>query len=163
MRKKKIYIDTSVISYLRQEDAPEQMVETLELWEILKAGRYDVYISEVVVEELAKCAEPKRTELFDFLSEIAYTDTAVESNPEILVLASEIIKLGILPPKCEDDSRHIAAAVYNGCNAILSWNFKHMVNVRTIDGVRVVCLKNGLPLIDIYPPYVYLERSVSDE
>jgi predicted nucleic acid-binding protein len=163
MRKKKIYLDTSVISYLRQEDVPKEMQETLELWEILKTGKYDVYISEVVLDELSKCPEPKRSELLALLSEIEYTDTEVENNAEIISLAGEIKKLNILPPKSENDRRHIAAAVYNGCNAILSWNFKHMVNVNTIDGVRMICLSNNLPLIDIYAPYVLLERSVSDD
>ena len=44
MRKKRIYLDTSVISYLRQEDAPTEMCDTLEFWEMLKLGKYDVYI-----------------------------------------------------------------------------------------------------------------------
>ena len=69
MRKKKIYLDTSVISYLRQEDAPERMAETLEFWEILKAGKYDVYISDVVIAELMRCFEPKQRELFALLAD----------------------------------------------------------------------------------------------
>jgi predicted nucleic acid-binding protein len=162
MRKKKIYLDTSVVSYLRQEDAPNEMRQTQELWEVLKKGKYDVYLSEIMVYELSKCSEPKRSELLGLLSEIEYIDTKVENNAEIIALADEIRKLDILPPKSENDRRHIAAAVYNGCNAILSWNFNHMVNVNTIDGVRMVCLANNLPLIDIYAPYVLLERSVSD-
>jgi len=162
MRKKKIYLDTSVVSYLRQEDAPKEMQQTQELWEILKMGKYDVYISEVVVGELSKCSEPKRSELLALLSEIEYTDTEVEGNANIIALADEIKTLNILPPKSENDRRHIAAAVYNGCNAILSWNFSHMVNINTIDGIRMVCLANHLPLVDIYAPYVLLERSVSD-
>ena len=36
MIKLKIYLDTSVISHLQQEDVPEKMQETLELWEQFK-------------------------------------------------------------------------------------------------------------------------------
>lgn len=39
MRRQKIYLDTSVISYLYQEDAPEKMKDTLKLWEVIKRGR----------------------------------------------------------------------------------------------------------------------------
>ena len=163
MRKKKIYLDTSVVSYLRQEDAPKEMRETLDFWEVLKRGKYDVYISDVVVDELSKCSEPKRTELLDFLSEIAYTDTVVEGNAEIEALEAQINQLGILPPRSDNDRLHIAAAVHRECNIIVSWNFKHMVNVKTIDGVRVVCVANNVSPIDIYSPAVLLERSVSDE
>ena len=42
----KVYLDTSVISYLEQSDAPEQMRITREIWETLKSGRYDIYISK---------------------------------------------------------------------------------------------------------------------
>ena len=48
-RKIKVYLDTSVISYLDQQDAPEQMKETREVWERIKAGQYDVFISDVVL------------------------------------------------------------------------------------------------------------------
>ena len=59
------------------------------------------------------------------------------------------------------DRLHIASAIYSGCNIIVSWNFEHMVNVKTIDGVRMVCLAHNTPPVDIYTPTVLLERSVS--
>ena len=36
MRKLKVYLDTSVISHLAQEDVPEKMTDTLKLWECLR-------------------------------------------------------------------------------------------------------------------------------
>ena len=46
MKKQKIYLDTSVISYLHQEDAPEKMRDTLKLWEILKrAGMRSAFLT----------------------------------------------------------------------------------------------------------------------
>lgn len=56
MNKIKIYLDTSVISYLDQKDAPEQMKETQEIWELLKKDLYEIYISDVVVYEINKCS-----------------------------------------------------------------------------------------------------------
>ena len=162
MRKKKIYLDTSVISYLRQEDAPTEMRDTLDFWEILKAGKYDVYISEVVIDELSSCAEPKRTELFALLEEIEYTNVKVKGNDAVAALEAKVNKLGVLPPKSESDRFHIAVAVHIECNIIVSWNFKHMVNVKTIDGVRMVCLENHITPVDIYTPTVLLEGRLSD-
>lgn len=63
----KIYLDTSVISYLDQRDAPEQMNETREVWEIFKKGRYEIFISDVVVYEINKCGVEKRKTLLDYL------------------------------------------------------------------------------------------------
>ena len=57
MNKLKIYIDTSVISYLDQEDAPEKMSETQEIWELFRKNKYEIYISDVVIYEINKCSE----------------------------------------------------------------------------------------------------------
>ena len=62
-RKIKVYLDTSVISYLDQQDAPEQMKETREVWERIKAGHYEVFISDVVLRELADCKEEAKRDL----------------------------------------------------------------------------------------------------
>ena len=134
------------------------MAETLAFWEILKTGKYEVYISDVVTGELGNCPEPKRTELFALLSEISHNEIKAGDDEMITALAIEIEKQGLLPPKSVNDRLHIAAAMCAGCNIIVSWNFNHMVNVTTIDGVRVIAaLKNFYP-IDIFSPSVLLER-----
>ena len=52
MRKLKVYLDTSVISYLVQEDVPEKMADTRTLWEMFKDKKYDVYLSAVTLREI---------------------------------------------------------------------------------------------------------------
>ncbi len=97
MRKLKVYLDTSVISYLSQEDAPERMKDTLELWKDFVNGKYNVYLSQVTLDEIEKCPESKRNKLYDYLSDIEYTK--LEINAEIVELAQKIIDMGILRPK----------------------------------------------------------------
>lgn len=155
MRKLKVYLDTSVISYLSQEDAPERMNDTLELWKDFAEGKYDIYLSQVTLDEIGKCAEPKRSTLYDYLSDIDYTK--LEINAEILELAQKIIDMGILRPKSFDDCQHIAVAVVNGCDCIISWNFKHIVNIKTIRGVRAIADLEGYKGIDIINPSALLE------
>ena len=55
MQKLKVYLDTSVISHLLQEDVPEKMADTRQLWDMFKAGKYDVYLSTVTLREIEKC------------------------------------------------------------------------------------------------------------
>ena len=155
MRKLKVYLDTSVISYLSQEDAPERMKDTLELWKYFVNGKYDVYLSQVTLDEIEKCPESKRNKLYDYLSDIEYTK--LEINAEIVELAQKIIDMGILRPKSFDDCQHIAAAVVNACDCIISWNFKHIVNIKTIRGVRAITNLEGYKGIDIINPSVLLE------
>lgn len=82
MRKMKIYLDTSVISYLQQEDVPERMKETLDLWKQFEEGKYDIYLSQVTLDEVGECQEPKKTVLYEYLSRIQYTK--LEITDEVL-------------------------------------------------------------------------------
>ena len=59
-KKLKVYLDTSIISHLDQQDAPEKMKETKCLWQLFRQGRYDVYISDIVIAEINQCPQTKR-------------------------------------------------------------------------------------------------------
>jgi len=60
MKKLKIYLDTSVISYLDQQDAQEKMEQTKELWDIFKTGKYEIVLGATNFDEIEKCSEDKK-------------------------------------------------------------------------------------------------------
>lgn len=162
MKKLKIYLDTSVISYLLQPDAPEKMEETRRFWEILKEGRiYEVYISDIVLNEISRCSKEKLDILLAFLNQIEYN--IIGTDEKILELADKFIDFGILKQKCIEDCQHIAAALLAECDIITSWNFKHIVNVKTIKGVKVITTLEGYKDLLIYPPSVLLEDENDDD
>ena len=152
----KVYLDTSVISYLDQKDALERMKETQDMWEFFKKGQYEVYISDVVVYEIKKCSMEKREILLDYLDQIEYN--IIETDENTVSLAEKFIDFGVLKRKSYDDCRHIAAAVLAGCDIIISWNFKHIVNVKTIQGVKAVTTYEGYKDLMIYPPSALLRE-----
>ena len=154
MRKLKIYLDTSVISYLKQEDAPKNMALTIQLWEQLKNDEFVVYISEIGLAEIGECAEPKRTILMEYLAEIRYEK--IYLNDEILLLADKYIEQGIIPGMYRDDALHISAATVFDCNVVVSWNFKHMVKLKTIIGVNGINKLMGYGEIEIFPPNIII-------
>ena len=160
-RKTKIYLDTSVLSYLKQEDSPDRMKATLQLWEELKT-RDDIiiYLSDVTLAEVSDCYEPKRSFMRDKLKEIQFTFLTKDEDAERL--AAQIIDLGILTNKSHDDCLHIAIAVLEACNYIVSWNFKHLVNVKTINGVRAITNLKGFSSIDIITPEMLLKGNEND-
>lgn len=155
-RKIKVYLDTSVISYLDQQDAPEKMQETQEVWERIKADQYDIFISDVVLRELEDCQEEKRSTLFGYLTEIKYNLVTVDE--ETMRLADRFIEDGILKKKNLEDCQHIAAAILADCDIIISWNFKHIVNVKTIRGIKVITTIEGYKELLIYPPSALLSE-----
>ncbi len=155
MKKLKVYLDTSVISHLLQEDAPEKMADTRQLWDMFCTGKYDVYLSTVTLEEIDNCPEPKRSQLYDYLKQIDYTLLRIDD--EVSEVAMQIIEMGILTKKSYDDCQHIGAAIINECDCIISWNFKHIVNIKTIRGVRAITNLKGHKPIEILNPSVLLE------
>ena len=160
-RKTKIYLDTSVLSYLKQEDSPERMKATLQFWEELK-NRDDIiiYLSDVTIAEVSDCYEPKRSFIMNKLKEIQFIFLTKDDDAELL--AKQIIDLGILNNKSHDDCLHIAIAVLEACNYIVSWNFKHLVNVKTINGVRAITNLKGFSPIDIITPEMLIKGDEND-
>ena len=153
----RVYLDTSVISYLDQKDMEDRMKETQEVWEILKSNKYEVIISSLAIREISECKDEKKEVLMSYLEEIDYEKYTIDEDTEDL--AEMIIEEGILRPKSLDDATHIAAAILSNSSMILSWNFKHLVNYNTINGVRQICFKKHINrIIDIYSPYVLLEN-----
>lgn len=155
MDKLKVYLDTSVISHLLQDDVPEKMADTRQLWKMFCAGKYDVYLSTVTLEELKSYSEPKQSQLFDYLGQIDYT--LVQINDNVVEVAQQIIEMGILTKKSYDDCQHIGAAIISECDCIISWNFKHIVNIKTIRGIRAITNLKGRKPIEILNPTVLLE------
>ena len=155
MRMQRIYLDTSVISHLDHADAPEKMADTQALWESFLLGRFKSVISNVTIEELARCPEPKRTELLIYLEQLDYE--LLNETAESLELADEYMQYSVLSEKSRVDCRHIAVATIHNCQYITSWNFKHFVNIKTISKVQAVNKMFGYPEINIFPPTMLLE------
>jgi predicted nucleic acid-binding protein len=156
VRKLKIYLDTSVISYLDQTDTPGKMEITKTVWQYFVNQKYDIYLSSVTLEEIGVCKEDKQLRLANFLNNINYTE--LKTTKETELLAEKIIAEGILTRKSFDDCMHIASATLAECDIILSWNFKHLVNVKTINGIRGINILKGYKPLDIYSPDMLLEE-----
>jgi len=155
MKKLKIYLDTSVISYLDQQDAPDKMADTHLLWSQLPGLASEVVISDITIDELEGCPEPKLRYLRAQLHKISYAD--VDKTEEAERLGELYFSVGGLPPKSRVDAMHIAIATACRCDAIVSWNFKHIVNLRAMTAVEAVNVREGYAPLRILSPTMLLE------
>ncbi|MGR3174103.1 MAG: type II toxin-antitoxin system VapC family toxin [Candidatus Scalindua sp.] len=142
--KKKVYIETSVISYYNSRlsrdiiTASHQQI-TQEWWD-KQLHLYKSFISEVVFEEISKgdpIVAQKRigsVKGFPFL----------EITPEIINLSREYYKALILPDKARLDAVHLALAVYHGMDFLLIWNFLHIVGAKPRAIIEQINYKNGI-------------------
>jgi len=158
MKKLKIYLDASAIGYLDEKTSPEDMNDMLALWEKIKQGKYDVAVSEVALNQIyANQNTVKVKTLVQFLSEISYE--FIEINEEIEKIAA-LVKSNelLISDKHQNDRLHIGCAVVYGCDVLVSFNFKHLVNVRIIKGVRGISSLSGYGNIDIVTPVMLIEE-----
>jgi len=73
-----------------------------------------------------------------------------------------MVDLNILRKKSILDCQHIANALISGCDAIVSWNFRHIVNHKTMMGVKAISALEGYTDLLIYSPPVLIEGDEDD-
>jgi len=129
MKKLKIYLDTSVINFLFADDAPENKRTTEQFFnDYVERNRFETYISDVVIEEIEKTEdEDKKKKLLHVIAK--YELLIFKLTDEAIRLAHKYIVEKIIPKKKIDDARHLAIATVNECDALVSWNFKHLANI----------------------------------
>jgi len=81
----------------------------------------------------------------------------------VLSLAAQYSKAGIMPKRSNRDRQHIAYAVVYNCDIVVSWNFNHMVNHKTISGVKGVNALAGYREMIIYSPTILIEGGTDDD
>ncbi|MDR1468487.1 MAG: PIN domain nuclease [Spirochaetaceae bacterium] len=160
MKRLKIYLDTTIISHLDQTEKPERMAETHKLWDKMKNNEFDVVISDIDIAEINGCNEKKRNKLYSYLSQINYT--LINSEAKSIAIATKMVDLNVLKQKSFLDCQHIANAIVSGCDAIVSWNFRHIVNHKTMMGVKAVTALEGYADLFIYAPTILIEGEEND-
>ena len=150
MRIQRIYLETSVFNFVFADDAPEKKADTLKLFEEIKAGKYLPFASVYVSDELNLASEPKRSQMLGLIRQ--YGIEILPDNTEAERLAGAYVAEGIIPAKYLTDAKHIASASVAGLDVVVSWNFKHIVKLKTIRLTEVVNLKESYKRILINSP-----------
>ena len=146
----RVYIETTVWNFPFADDAPERRDITRRFFEEVRAGRYEVYISTTVAEEIGRAPEPRRSQLQSLVDEIA--PAVLEPSEEALALAREYIASGAVPESHRNDATHIAVAVLENMDLLVSWNFQHIVRVSTRRVVSATSRMAGYREIEICTP-----------
>ncbi|MCP4755135.1 MAG: type II toxin-antitoxin system VapC family toxin [Proteobacteria bacterium] len=155
--KQKVYIETSIPSYLTAKPSNDIRVvanqnATIDWWETRRA-RFDLFISEFVIAE-ASLGNPeaakKRLEAIADIPELLTTN-------EVGILAEVLLSKGPIPPKAEIDAFHIAVAAMNGVQYLLTWNCTHLANAIMRPQIEDVCRHQGVEPPIICTPQELME------
>ena len=140
-----LYLDTSVIG--GYYDA-EFMDDTRALWRLREAGRFR-FVSSVIVDQEITGAPVRVREL------MAKTFTTADMLPmttEALELSGHYMAQKVVPVDYTDDARHVAVCSVARLDYLVSWNFKHLANVRREAGFNAVNVLQGYPPVHIVAP-----------
>jgi hypothetical protein len=149
----RVYIDTSVIGgcFDSEYEKPSR-----QLWNEFCLGKKLALLSDLLRLEL----EEAPAKVQRLLSDLPETSMELLSlDEESIALANEYIQDGAVAESSLSDARHIAIATIARADVLVSWNFKHIVNLNRIRRFNAVNMKLGYPTIEIRSPSEVLYES----
>lgn len=147
----RVYADTSVFGGVFDTEF-EELSRTF--FEQVRSGAVELVVSSVVVDELRDAPNHVR----DFFGELLPKIVRLDVDEDAYDLQQAYVRARVVGLKWETDALHVAAATVAGCRAIVSWNFKHIVNFRRIPLYNAVNQAQGYGSIAIHtPPEVVLD------
>ena len=152
-RPMRVYADTSVFG--GAFDAEFERA-SLELFDQARRGVCRVVVSSLVADELMRAPQSVK----DLFEELRRLVEIVGVTEDALELQRAYLDAGVVGPKRFADALHVAVATVSECRAIVSWNFKHIVNFRKVPLYNWVNAARGYGAIAIHSP---LEVVFDDE
>jgi predicted nucleic acid-binding protein len=141
--KPKAYIETTVVSYLTAWPSRDVVIagrqQTTRDWWQDAADRFELVASGLVVYEAgAGDSDAARARLATLESV-----TMLDATEEAAELAQQLIDSGAVPQKAAEDAGHIAIAVTNGVEYLVTWNCRHIANATMRSHIDRVCREAG--------------------
>lgn len=148
----KVYIETSVISYLTSRPSRDVVIAghqqtTCDWWESQRQ-QFELVASQLVVREASAGDTTFAQRRLEVLEGIILLTTSEAA----LTLARLFVDRGPLPQKAAVDALHIAIAVTNGIEYLLTWNCKHIANANMRGQVERLCRTQGYEPTNICTP-----------
>ena len=140
--KPRIYVETSVISYLTARPNRDLIVAahqqiTAELWE--RRFDFEFYASELVVAEASR-GDPQAAALrLQSLTGIPM----LQVPPQARDLGKLLVKELAIPAKAIEDAYHVALAAVQGMDYLITWNCTHIANLQMQRKIEKICMDAG--------------------
>ena len=154
----RFYLETSVWNFFISEEISDKYLATKRFFEEIRLKNYRIYISPLVIIEIDRTKEAKTiNKLKDALTR--YQPELLEEQPDILLLSERYCKEGIIPEKYRNDALHIAYVSFYELDAVISWNLRHIVKMKTRRLVNYINLLEGYRPVELVTP----EEVIEDE
>jgi predicted nucleic acid-binding protein len=152
-KKPKIYLESSVINMYFQDDAPYLRKLTRQFWRDV-LPQFDVYISEVVLDEIKATEE---LNLRKALENLIKDFKVLEITEEVIELADTYLSHRRLP---RGDAFHLASASIEEMDFLVTWNLRHIYKRGTQEMIREVNTRLRIPVPTIVTPEDFFGEEV---
>jgi len=144
MRKLKLYIETSVFGFHYDTSIQNQgkRAAVRRLFQQIKDGIFEGYVSGLVNVELQKAPQPYRERFLALIDRYALKRIAYDED-EAGELHQRYLEAKVVPASVADDAAHVAIATIGGVDVIVSCNLKHLVNELAVRRFLAVNLREG--------------------
>ena len=140
-----VYVETSIISYLAARPSRDLITaahqQVTHTWWQERRPEFDLYASQVVLDEAAAGDPEAATRRAGLLAELPLLDITAE----VAELAAALIERVPLPARAGADAAHIAIAAYHRIDFLLTWNSAHIANAEMRPRIEQVCRESGFP------------------
>ena len=154
-----LYVETSIVSYLRQQPSVRVITAARQLlthqWWNQERSKYELVTSQYVIDEASDgepCLAEARLRALEGIP-------LLPAEAEVQVIADEIMARAILPPKAVFDALHIAITAHHEIDYLLTWNCRHIANGKILSRVHAVLHDMAVPIPVICTP----EELVDDD
>ena len=161
--KPKAYIETTIVSYLSAQPSRDVVIAghqqiTRDWWQ-MAAERFELVASQLVADE-ANAGDPSAaSRRLAALESVRFLD----ATDDALALAQELIRSGAISETSPEDAAHIAIAVVNGVEYIVTWNCRHIANAALRSKIERVCRDGGYEPAIICTPDELMEPENDNE
>jgi hypothetical protein len=145
----KLYIETSPFNFYYSKGSKKEQ-DTRKLFDWVDKGRFEVYTSLTVIDELKRAEPEKREKMLALVHQ--YNMKILEENPDAKALATLYIKKEIIPAKYRIDALHISIASVNYLNCVVSFNFGHIVKLRALNMTGLLNVRRDYPQLGLFSP-----------
>ena len=147
-----VYVETSIISYLRQKPSTQVVLAARQLlthqWWNDERSHYQLVASQFVIDEASAGDPTVAAERLQLLAGIPL----LPLDPVIADIADEIMSRAILPEKARTDALHIATVAHHRIQYLLTWNCRHIANARILPRIHDVLIDLLIPVPVICTP-----------
>ena len=157
MKTPTLYLDTSVIGGGFDDEWKDA---TLELFRLASAGSYQLVTSVVAKREVEDAPPRVRQQFAELFADPVRIHLLTD---EAESLAHAYVAAGVLTAKFLDDARHVAIATVHSVAVIVSWNFRHLANLRRETGFNAVNLLQGYQQVRILSPLELIHENEDED